>query len=219
MPTASLLRCAVLAAGLALTGPALAHPHVWIVAKAEIVYDGGRVVGVRHDWTFDAAYTATLTLGLDTDGDGRLSPEELQGLADENARGVAEFGYFTKLKVAGKEQAFVAPREPRMEMAGNQARLSFLLPLKAPPAQGRGVVALEISDPTNFVSFGLAEGPDAVGLKDAPAGCAVTISRPKTTEAKTAEAGKSMTEAMFEALTAAANFGVQYANRALVACP
>ena len=47
-----------------------------------------------------------------------------------------------------------------------------------------------------------------------------TVTRPKGPETKTAEAGKpGMTEAFFEALTAASTYGVQYAQRVLVACP
>ncbi|MCE4224481.1 DUF1007 family protein [Methylobacterium sp. C25] len=219
MPTASSFRCALAALGIALAGPALAHPHVWVAAKAEIAYESGKVAGVRHSWTFDAAYSAYVTQGLDTNKDGKLSSEELQGLATENTSNLAEFGYFTKLKVAGKEQPFAEPREPHMSMDGDKVTLSFLLPLKTPAAQGRGVAAIEIYDPTYFVSFGLADGADAVSLKGAPSGCAVTISRPKATEPQTADAGKPMSEAFFEALTAASDYGVQYANRAIVACP
>lgn len=218
---ASRLRAALLAAGLAAPcTPAAAHPHVWVTAKAEIDYASGQVTGIRHVWTFDAAYSAFVTQGLDKNRDGKLSPDELAGLAAENTQNLAEFGYFTKLKVAGKEQAFGTPAEPRMAMEGDALTLSFRLPLKAPAAQGRGVVALEVYDPTYFVSFGLAEGADAARLAGAPAGCAATITRPKAPEAKTAEAGKpGMTEAFFEALTAASNYGVQYAQRVLVACP
>ncbi|MFG5118549.1 DUF1007 family protein [Methylorubrum sp. POS3] len=221
MPIAAHLRRLLLAplAGVALSQAAQAHPHVWVTAKAEVAYEGGRVAGIRHSWSFDAAYSAYVTQGLDTNGDGKLSPEELQGLATENTTNLAEFAYFTKLKVAGREQAFADPREARMSMEGDRLTLSFLLPLKAPTAQGRGVAALEVYDPTYFVSFSLAEGADAVRLPGAAAGCTTTVTRPKTVEPAVAEAGKSMTEAMFEALTSASNYGEQFANRAIVACP
>ena len=224
---ASVHRCrrAFAAAGFAIglfsaVVPAAAHPHVWVSAKAEIAYAGGKVVAVRHVWAFDAAYTAFVTQGLDANKDGKLTPDELQALATENTGNLAEFGYFTKLKVGGKEQAFADPVEPRMVMEGDALTLSFRLPLKTPLAQGRGVLALEVYDPTYFVSFSLSEAPDAATLVGAPTGCAATVTRPKTPESKTADAGSpGMTEAFFEALTAASGSGVQFANRVLVACP
>lgn len=201
-------------------GPALAHPHVWVTSKAEIDYAEGKVVALRHSWTFDSAYSAFVTQGLDKNGDGKLSPDELAGLASENTSNLAEFAYFTKLKVAGKEQAFADPVEPRMTMSDGALTLTFRLPLKTAVAQGRGVVALEVYDPTYFVSFGLAESADAATLSGAPAGCVTTVTRPKSADSKTADAAKpGLSEAFFEALTAASNYGTQFANRVLVACP
>ncbi|MCJ2096412.1 DUF1007 family protein [Methylobacterium sp. J-072] len=211
----------LLAAGLACAATAAcAHPHVWVTAKAELVYENGKLVGVRDTWSFDPEYTAFLVQGLDADKDGKLSPDELAGLAATNTEGLAPYGYFTKLKVGGKEQAFADPKEPAMRLEGKALVLSFLLPLKAPVQQGRDVAALEVYDPTYFVAFSFAEGADAATLAGAPQGCAATVTRPKTEQPKTAEAGSAgMTEAFFEALTAASSYGVQFASRVLVACP
>ncbi|MGU3361138.1 DUF1007 family protein [Methylobacterium sp. M6A4_1b] len=222
MPTASPSRIAALLGAALAAAPAQAHPHVWVTTRAEIAYgDGGRVTGVRHAWTFDASYSAFVTQGLDANKDGKLTPDELSGLAAENTANLAEFGYFTKMKVGGKEQAFAEPVEPRMAMEGDKLTLSFLLPLKAPVVQGRGVTALEVYDPTFFVAFSLAEGAEAARLAGAPAGCAATLTRPKTEtpDARTADAKPGMSEAFFEALTSASNYGVQFANRIIVACP
>ncbi|WP_375455129.1 DUF1007 family protein, partial [uncultured Methylobacterium sp.] len=180
----------------------------------------GKVAGVRNTWRFDPEYTAFVTQGLDTDHDGRLTPDELAGLAAENTANLAEFGYFTKLKVAGRDQAFSDPKEPAMRIEDKALVLTFLLPLRAPVQQGRGVATLEVYDPTFFVDFSYAAGPDAATLAGAPQGCAATLTRPKAEPPKAAQAGSpGMTEAFFEALTAASNYGVQFAGRVLVACP
>ncbi|KQP11090.1 ABC transporter substrate-binding protein [Methylobacterium sp. Leaf99] len=230
LPKRFLTGLAALAAGAALARPAEAHPHVWVTTKAEIAYgEGGRVTGIRNAWTFDASYSAFVVQGLDTNGDGVFSPDELSSLARENTANLAEFGYFTKLKVAGKEQLFADPTEPRMAMADGKLTLTFLLPLKAPVAQGRGVTTVEVYDPTYFVAFGLSDEADAARLTGAPAGCAASLTRPKpdagktadgrTPDGKTADAKPGLSEAFFEALTASANYGSQFANRIIVACP
>lgn len=196
--------------------PALAHPHVWVTAKAELAFDGqGRITGVRHVWSFDEAYSAYVTQGLDKNGDGALAPDELQELAKVNTESLVEFEYFTVLKTNGTKRAFAAPRDYGMTYEAGRATLAFTLPLEAPAEAGK-IVALEVYDPSFFVSFTMAEGNDAVRLAAGPSGCAVTITRPKPLEATTQQ---PLSEAFFEALTASSNFGAQFANRALVACP
>lgn len=210
----ALLALVSLVALAGLAPPAQAHPHVWITAKAEIVYAAdGNVSGVRHHWTFDAGYSAYLTQGLDKNGDGKLTPDELQDMAKENAKSLVDFDYFTVLKVNGTKQAFEPPREYGMTFENGLARLSLLLPVKSAP-NGK-TLSLEVYDPTFFVSFSLAEGEEAVRLAGAPKGCAATIARPKPVAAEQ----QKLSESLFEALTSASNYGSNFANRAIVACP
>src|SRR3712207_4343242 len=118
-----------IAALIAAGAPALAHPHVWITARAELVYaPDGKVTAVRHAWTFDKGYSAYITQGLDQNGDGKLAPEELQELARENTSSLADFDYFTVVKANGAKQAFAPPREPAMAFADEAVTLSYLLP-------------------------------------------------------------------------------------------
>jgi ABC-type uncharacterized transport system substrate-binding protein len=207
----------LLASGLiAGAGEALAHPHVWITAKAELVYGPERkIVAVRHHWTFDPAYSAFATQGLDRDGDGKLSADELIELAKTNTDSLVDFGYFTHLKTDGAKREFDPPNEHGMTFENGALTLSFQLPLKGPVPASK-TVALEIYDATYFVSFTMAAGDDAVTLANAPAGCSKTIGRPKP--ADTAQPQR-LTESFFQALTAASNFGASYANRVIVACP
>jgi ABC-type uncharacterized transport system substrate-binding protein len=201
---------------LAAVSPALAHPHVWITARAEIVFQGdGKVTGVRHRWTFDPAISAAFTQGLDANGDGTFSPDELRDLARENTDSLAESGYYTQLKANGAKQAFDAPREAGMSQEKDSIVLSFLLPLKSPAAAGKAL-ALEVYDPTFFVEFGLSPGEDAARLVGAPKGCVATVTRPKPAEAT---GQKGLSESFFEALSSASGYGAQFASRILVACP
>lgn len=198
-----------------LADEAEAHPHVWVVAKAELVFGAdGKVTGIRHAWTFDKPYSAYVTQGLGKN-DGKPTPEDLQGLAKENTESLIEFNYFTQLKASGKKQDFGAPRDYRMTFSDGAVTLTYLLPLKA--AAPAKTLSLEIYDPTYFVSFSLAEGNDAVTLANPPQGCATNVSRPKNPDA--APQQQNMSEAFFQTLTSASNFGVQFANKAIVACP
>ncbi|MCC2653216.1 MAG: transporter substrate-binding protein [Microvirga sp.] len=207
------LKSALTALGVGLASPAFAHPHVWVTAKAEIVFaPDGKVTGVRHHWTFDEAYTAYVTQGLDKNNDGRLAPEELQELADENAASLNEFDYFTVLKARGKPQTFDPPREARMTMEKTQVSMSFLLPLKAPVAPS-GAVSVEIEDPTFFVYFSLTEGQAAISLANAPQGCVTSIAKAKPLDATMQQILQD------EGAIQPQDIGIEYSNRAIIACP
>src|ERR1700755_758439 len=76
--------------------PAWAHPHIFIDAKAAITFnDAGEVVSIHNTWKFDQAYSAWSVQGLDTNNDGKLSPAELQPLANDNMNGLADYQYYT----------------------------------------------------------------------------------------------------------------------------
>ena len=198
-------------AALAASDAALAHPHVWVTAKAELVYGAdGRIAAIRHRWTFDPAYSSYVTQGLGKDG--KPSPEELQDLAKTNAESLADFGYFTEAKANGAKQQFDPPREYGMVLADGQATLTYLLPLKTPASPK--LLTLEVYDPSFFVSFEMAPGDDAVTLASAPAGCNVKVTRPKPPETSQQQ---QLSEAFFQAMTSA--YASQFANRVLVACP
>ncbi len=203
-------------AHIVLASHAWAHPHVSVNAKAEVLYaPDGKVTGIRHAWTFDKAYSAFITQGLDTNRDGKLTPDELQDLAKENTESLVDFEYFTSVKANGAKLSFDTPRDPSMSFANDEATLAYVLPLKGPLAAPK-LLAVEVSDPTFYVAFTLATGDDAVRLAGAPKGCAITISRPKPVE--TAQQ-QNLSESFFQALDAASTFGTQFANRAIVACP
>ncbi len=205
---------AVLLPALAvLASPAEAHPHVWVSAKAELVYErDGKIAAVRQHWTFDEGYSAVAVQGLDANGDGTTSPDELADLARLNTSSLVEYGYFTFLKANGAKQVFAAPRGESMSYENGRLILRFELPL-ATAAAGRTVV-LDTFDPSFFVDFETAPGDDAVTLAGAPAGCTLRISRPKPQGAADAKP-----ESFFQNLAGASGFASSFASRAMAVCP
>lgn len=195
--------------------PAVAHPHVQVQASASLVFSGtGQVTAIEHHWQFDEAYSAFAVQGLDTNKDGTISREELAGLAKENTESLGEFDFFTKLKVDGKKLDFANPVDYWLDYTKGALTLHFILPLKQPVKLAR-TSGIELYDPTYFVSFVFREGDQAFSLKAAPAGCVVTITRPKTD----LQTSQNLNESFFNALSAKGDYGAQYANRVLVVCP
>lgn len=166
------------AIALALAAPAMAHPHILIDAKASVVFDGsGAVVGLRHAWTFDTAFSAWMIQGLDTNGDRETSPEELQGLADENMVGLADYGFYTYAGIGDALMSFTPVGDQRMVYENGRVTLSYSVNAATPlPITGR--FELAVYDPEYYVAISFAVVAD-VTLENAPASCAAVLEPPK----------------------------------------
>jgi ABC-type uncharacterized transport system substrate-binding protein len=194
---------------------AQAHPHVFITGKTEIIYNvDGKVAALRHSWSFDEGYSAFMTQGLDKNGDGKLTPDELEELAKVNIESLPDVGFFTVLKANGKAQDFATPTDYGLSFDKGVLTLAFTLPLKAAAIANRAL-GLEIGDPSYFVAFSLIEGDNAITLKDAPKGCAITVSRPKALDAAMQQ---KLSQENFAALGNDLS-AFQSTSKALVACP
>ncbi len=200
---------------LGLARPAVAHPHVWVSAKAEVVFGArGTIEAIRNTWVFDEMYSAFVTEGQ-AKGGKLLTRDDLAPLAKSNVEDLAAFGYFTFAKATRAKLDFDAPTEVSLEeREDKRVVLRFTLPLKT-PASAAKAFSFQVYDPTYFVAFEL-EQQDPVVLVGAPRGCSANVLGAKPLE--TAET-KLLSEAFFSGLSPGADFGIKLAGRIIVACP
>lgn len=197
--------------------PAHAHPHVWVTARSELIYGAdGKLSAVRHAWTFDEMFSSFSTQGLDANGDGQFSREELAPLAEVNVTSLDEFKFFTFGKFGGdKRVAFSKPVDYWLEMGPDKLlTLRFTLPVKEKAPGPSEPYRVEVYDPTYFVAFEFAKDNPAKTVS-APAGCGVELERPKAPDATQS---KKLSESFFTGLSPGSNFGAQFSNTLLVAC-
>src|SRR5690606_18335720 len=132
-------RCAALAllalGAVALDGkaPATAHPHVWIEARSDAVFDAeGRLEAINVEWRFDEFYSTTAVEGLDKDGSGQYEAEELQPLARENLESLRDYRFFTQVTAGGAPVNFGDVTEYGSFFKDGQLTMYFTLPLAKP---------------------------------------------------------------------------------------
>ena len=156
--------------------PALAHahPHVWVDAASEVLFDDkGRISAIRHHWRFDEGFSAYALQGLDVDRDGKYSKQELEPLAKENVESLKDFDFFTFLSVGDYQAGFSAPKDYYVDQMDDRLVLHFTLPL-AIPLLTRAKAVLEVGDPEYYVAFSLPS-IEAVRLVNQPSGCRLVV--------------------------------------------
>ena len=205
---------AVLAA-FAVPNPASAHPHVWVTVRSQIAFTPeGKVGSIIHDWTFDEMYSSFAVQGLAQPGQ-LAKREDFAPLAKENAGGLAQIGYFTTLKIAGKALDFGTVTEYWMEERPDHlVTFHVVLPLKEATAPGK-FFSLLVADPEFFIDFEF-DDKAPVTLVSAPSGCSANVAKPKPLEA---DDKQKLSESFFTNLAPGTNFGFKMASAAIVACP
>lgn len=207
---------ALLTAGAPIV--AAAHPHVFVVAKAEVLFDAqGRMTHVRHIWQFDPAFSAFATQGLDTNHDGKLEQGELKGLAHTNVTSLKYYRYFTWLSVGGKQIKLNDPDQYFLRMYNGLLTLFYQLPLETPTMPGPEMT-LEIYDPEYFVAFTF-DKTQPITLYHAPAGCAAEYHPPKPLSASIMMRLSEIPKSQHDLPPALRDAAVGLANVIKISCP
>lgn len=150
---------------------AQAHPHVFVETGLTLVADdAGRLIGVEVSWTYDDFYSLLLLedMGLDPEGDGELTVEELTTLDGFDLNWIE--GYLGDLYLtAGNASVELGRPEGRGTevVAGRIVTRHFraFSPLE-------GAVTVKAYDPTFYTAYDLEGGvtvPEGCDLKVQPA--------------------------------------------------
>ena len=185
--------------------------------RSEILLNPDRqIVGIRHDWTFDEFYSAMAQQGLDTNGDGVLSAEELKPVAEANIKPLKDFDYFTFVHVGDGDKLPLKPPENYwLDSDKGILTLHLTLPLDKPLDVRDQEVRIDVYDPTFFVAFGFATESPVKLLGDSIKGCTAEIKTPDPEAGKKVQA---LSEAFFSQLGPNSNFGAQFAQTVTVKC-
>ena len=210
----SQLLTALLIAGAmaAIAPPAHAHPHVFVGVETTVLFKESKVTGLEHKWTFDDLYSADAIQGLDKNGDGAYSREELSELAKVNMDGLKEVNYFTTVRLGDAAVKLGAPSESWLEYKDNVLSLHFTLPLEEPVATSTAGFAFAVFDESFYIFLDYADA-NAVKLGEgAPSGCVATLNEPKPD----AEAQK-LSDAFSTAL-GAGSYGATMSKTVSISC-
>jgi len=174
MPKGLKLASLVLLGGFAT--PAVAHPHMWVDMRSYVVFNNqGLITGIDLEWTFDDGYAQMALDGLDSNGDGIYSQDELAPLTKENLESLKEYNYFTIPRVNGDVVEIGEPTDAGQIYANDKLSLHFQVPLKVPVDPKKDQFLYKVYDPEFFIDFEYPD-KDSVGVAGTmPQGCKLKL--------------------------------------------
>ncbi len=206
----------VLAIGMLVLGaaPALAHPHVWITMRSDvIVTPDGKVTAIRHHWAFDDMFSAFALQGIEAKKKGEYTRAELAPLAKVNVESLKDYDYFTYATADGKKLELKEPTSDYwLDYADSVLTLNFTLPVNTPVKAKE--LKFDIYDPTIFIDFEFAKD-DPAKLIGSPQ-CKMDVVYPR--EMTYAE-GKALSDIPANQPNLTMAWGAKFANKLLVHCP
>lgn len=196
-----------------------AHPHVWIEARSNLVFDDqGRIIALDHRWTMDEMYTEAAVDGLDKDGDGVYSPEELQPLTKENIDSLKEYEYFTSFKSGSQKMAFGDVVEASQFWKDKRLTLSFRLPLKDPVDPLKSSVVYRVYDPGFFIAIEFSGQDSVAATGSLPARCKIELQDPVSDQQTADTKAMLATKGVDWQAPPEEDFGAMFAQPIAVAC-
>jgi ABC-type uncharacterized transport system substrate-binding protein len=191
---------------------ASAHPHVWVDTQSAFIFDEqGHVRAIRIIWRFDELYSAFSIQGSDENQDGKTDAAELQALADNNVKFLAEWSYFTNIKAGLGDAQITEVTEYGVADEDGTLVLWYELPLEFPVDVTKVALRFRTFDPGYYVAFDADPEAKIELVGDAPANCL-----PRAIAA--GERPEDVADSVVNAMTADSGWAAAFAPVVSISC-
>jgi ABC-type uncharacterized transport system substrate-binding protein len=203
---------------LLIPAPALAHPHVFVDASIEVIFDADRrATGLRIGWTYDDLFSLMIVedRGLDPDYDSILTDTDKARLAGFDMQWEEGFPGDTYALLGGADQPLSSPSGFTASYDGGKITSTHVRMFDAPLAIETDPLVIQVYDPGFYTSYAIVTAPVLTG----GAGCSAQVFTPDLAAAEaiylaaiSKMAGSADVEGNFPAI------GAAYAEEARITC-
>lgn len=134
-----------------------AHPHVWIDTVATFVFDRGKVVSIRLEWTFDEFFSESLLDSIHSKKKGRLDAKEIKELYEKDFANLKNYEYFIHLRLGGKKLPVREVSDFSAAVVKGRVVYRFMVRLPSPVDPVGTAIVLSVYDESYYVEVAFAE--------------------------------------------------------------
>ena len=134
-----------------------AHPHVWIETVATFVFDRGKVIAIKLEWTFDEFFSESLIDTFDPKKKGYFDEKAVKELYRKDFDNLKHSDYFVHLSLAGKKLPVREVSDFSAAVRKGRVVYRFTVRLPSPVDPVAIPIALSVYDETYYVEVAYAE--------------------------------------------------------------
>jgi len=130
-----------------------AHPHVWIDAKAKLIFHKGKITAIRMHWTFDPLFTAVVMHEHDKDKNKKFNRAEAADIRQNAFSNLKNYSYFTHLRLDGKPANVSRVKGFKPSYVGGKLVYEFTVLLDRPVDPLKTRFGFGVYDKTYFIEI------------------------------------------------------------------
>jgi ABC-type uncharacterized transport system substrate-binding protein len=143
---------------LATSTPALAHPHVWIDANAEFVFEDNKITAVHVRWLFDDLFSMTLIDEFDQNHDARFFDAENTAVRDNAFAALSDVSWLTHLRRNEDLVGFTGATDFKADVTDDRrVTYDFKLTLAEPLDPKKDDVSLSVYDAEYYIDVAFTQ--------------------------------------------------------------
>jgi ABC-type uncharacterized transport system substrate-binding protein len=138
-----------------------AHPHVFIVQRINLVFDDQGLAGFKMRWGFDEMFSSMIAGDYDRNRNGRFESEEVQTVKKIAFNYIANYNYFTFIKIDGKPFEVKYIKDFVAILENNKLIYEFLVPCHVAAIDRFKEIIVATYDPSYYTAIFFAKNQPA----------------------------------------------------------
>ncbi|MBW2011942.1 MAG: DUF1007 family protein [Deltaproteobacteria bacterium] len=133
------------------------HPHIFVANSLSMVFDDQGLAGVRVKWDFDEFFSSMIVGDYDLNKNSKLDTSEIALIKKEAFANLAEFKYFTFIKINGKSFDVQYVLDFQAILIQGKLVYEFFIPCHVKAASSFKEFAISQYDTTYYTYVGFAK--------------------------------------------------------------
>jgi ABC-type uncharacterized transport system substrate-binding protein len=160
--------------------PALAHPHVFINNKMNVLFEAGMLQGISFQWTFDDMFSNMILSDYDPMHTGQFDAARVKAVKQGAFDNLENYHYFVAMTIGARPVSHFTIQRFMPSVTETQKLVySFFIPLKIAVQAKEQSVRLTVYDDTYFVAFDLLHLEDVTVTASPDIACDLAIEKTK----------------------------------------